>query len=192
MREWRSTILFIMLLTAMGCIGLALKIRQEKIVDKSEIKLISRGKAIDHLTFTSPSNTLQCRMRGTAWEVCEDQENWYEANAAQIDQFIERLSRFELHVVAQIDVSIEDQDIWADYGFTAEAMRIGFQEGEQSRSLLLGTDVELEDKIYVLDETLQRLYTIDKEAFIDMPMRADDGLADPCFSMPMCMLIRLR
>ena len=181
MREWRSTILFLILLSGMGCVWLAIQIRQEKVMDQSEMRLISHGKNIDSLTFISPSNTIQCRLRETIWEVCENQENWYQANPALIYQFIERLSHVELHVVAQVDVSIENQEIWTDYGITAEAMRIDFQDGEQNRSLVLGANVELEDKIYLLDETFQRLYTVDKKVFVDIPMRADDWLSRSLF-----------
>ena len=181
MREWRSTILFLILLSGMGCLWLAIQIRQDKVMDQSEMRLISHGKNIDSLTFISPSNTIQCRLRETIWEVCENQENWYQANEMLIHQFIKKLSRLEPHRVAQLDVSIENQAIWADYGITAEAMRIDFQDGEQNRSLVLGTNVELEDKIYLLDETYQRLYTVDKKVFIGIPMRADDWLSQSLF-----------
>ena len=49
------------------------------------------------------------------------------------------------------------------------------------RSLVLGASVELEDKIYLLDETFQRLYTVDKKVFVDIPMRADDWLSRSLF-----------
>ena len=76
MREWRSTILFLILLSGMGCLWLAIQIRQEKVMDQSEMRLISHGKNIDGLTFISPSNTIQCRLRETIWEVRENQESW--------------------------------------------------------------------------------------------------------------------